>query len=70
MFKVQVRTTIRMGKEVPRVSWMKPGKDYPVLDIFKYKDRESKDIITSFLVGDSESGEMYWVSGAGLKYIE
>ena len=70
MFKVKAKSIIKDGKEVSRVSWMKLNKDYFVQDVLKYRDRESKEIITLFLIGDPDTGNLVWVSWAGVNYVE
>lgn len=68
MFKIKPRTMIRDGKEVARVSWMKIGQIYEVLDTLKWRDKESGQIQTLFLVGDPDTGDLIWLRWEGVLF--
>lgn len=69
LFWVKARTIVQERKVVSRNPFMKLDKLYPVLDIYKYKDKES-GFVTSFLIADNESGELIWVPALSVSYVE
>lgn len=62
---------VRIGKETgkPMVEWMKPNKNYPVLDIYKHKPHPEKGLETWFLIPNLDNdNSLMWVSSVAVTF--
>jgi hypothetical protein len=69
-FYVKARMIKKDGKLIPRSPLLKENKIYPVLEVHKYKEKDSGGFVTNFLIGDSDTGEMVWIPAASTMYVQ
>lgn len=73
LIKVKVRKDPRdLTKVKPLIEFMKPEFPYAVLSVFNQSKKiedGSSIIITKFLIGDSETGELRWVDSHGVDFF-
>jgi len=71
---VKVKLHFRQGqpKATPMVAWLEGDKAYPVIDVYKYleknKETGKSTFKTWFLVGNPVTGEMGWVESHTVSY--